>query len=92
MAAPRIEIHYCPKCRWLARASWLAQELLTTFEDVLGEVALLPSSSGTFDVILDGDLVFSRRSAGHLPEPKELKQAIRDRIDPGRDLGHSDRD
>lgn len=92
MAAPRIEIHYCPKCRWLARASWLAQELLTTFEDVLGEVALLPSSSGTFDVILDGDLVFSRRSAGHFPEPKELKQAIRDRIDPGRDLGHSDRD
>ncbi len=92
MAAPRIEIHYCPKCRWLARASWLAQELLTTFEDVLGEVALLPSSLGTFDVILDGDLVFSRRSAGHFPEPKELKQAIRDRIDPGRDLGHSDRD
>jgi selenoprotein W-related protein len=90
MAAPRVEIHYCPKCRWRARASWLAQELLTTFEDVLGEVALLPSSSGTFDVRLDGQVLFSRRTAGRFPEPKELKQAIRDRIDPGRDLGHSD--
>jgi len=90
MAAPRVEIHYCPKCRWLARASWLAQELLTTFEDAIGEVALLPSSSGTFDVRLDGQVLFSRRAAGRFPEPKELKQAIRDRIDPSKDLGHSD--
>ena len=90
MVSPRVEIHYCPKCRWLTRASWLAQELLTTFEEDLGELALLPASSGTFDVRLDDELLFSRRTAGRFPEPKELKQAIRDRIDPGRSLGHSD--
>lgn len=28
---PRIEIVYCTQCRWLLRAGWTAQELLTTF-------------------------------------------------------------
>jgi selenoprotein W-related protein len=92
MAKPRVEIHYCPKCRWLTRACWLAQELLITFEDTLGEVALLPAPSGTFEVSLGDEVLFSRRSAGRFPEPKELKQLIRDRVDPDRDLGHSDQD
>jgi selenoprotein W-related protein len=92
MAQPRVEIRYCPKCRWLSRACWLAQELLITFEDSLGEVALQPASSGTFEVCLDGQILFSRRDAGRFPEPKELKQLIRDQVEPDRDLGHSDRD
>ena len=29
----RIEIEYCTQCRWMLRAAWVAQELLTTFED-----------------------------------------------------------
>ncbi|KAJ3150459.1 Glucose-repressible alcohol dehydrogenase transcriptional effector [Geranomyces michiganensis] len=47
---PRIEIEYCPACRWLLRAAWVAQELLTTFEKEVGEVALQPGPSGTFTV------------------------------------------
>ena len=39
---PRVEIRYCVKCRWLLRAAWTAQELLTTFAEELGEVALVP--------------------------------------------------
>ena len=92
MRAPRIEIEYCPKCRWLLRAAWLAQELLTTFADELGEIALQPSrETGVFEVRLDGGTIFSRKDAGRFPEAKELKQLIRDRVAPGRDLGHSDR-
>ena len=90
MAAPRLEIEYCTGCRWLLRAAWLAQELLTTFEEDLGEVALVPGSSGVLDVRLDGELLFSRAAAGRFPEAKELKQAVRDRVAPGRSLGHSD--
>jgi selenoprotein W-related protein len=90
-ATPRVEIHYCTGCRWLLRAGWMAQELLTTFEQELGEVALVPASDGTFDVKVDGELVFSRKAAGRFPESKELKQLVRDRIAPGRSLGHSDR-
>ncbi|PRY15686.1 selenoprotein W-related protein [Pontibacter ummariensis] len=88
---PRVEINYCTQCRWLLRAAWMAQELLTTFETELGEVALVPGTGGVFDVRLDGELIYSRKEAGRFPESKELKQLVRDRIAPERDLGHSDR-
>jgi selenoprotein W-related protein len=91
VATPRLEIEYCTQCRWLLRAAWLAQELLTTFAAELGEVALVPGSGGVLEIRLDGELLFSRAREGRFPEAKELKQLVRDRIAPGRELGHSDR-
>ena len=88
---PRVEIEYCTQCRWLLRAAWTAQELLTTFQEQLGEVALVPSTGGAFNVSLDGELLWSRKEKGRFPEMKELKQLVRDRVAPERDLGHSDR-
>jgi selenoprotein W-related protein len=88
---PRVEIRYCTQCRWLLRAAWMAQELLSTFDTELGEVALVPGTGGVFEVSLDGELIFSRKQAERFPESKELKQLIRDRIAPERSLGHSDR-
>jgi selenoprotein W-related protein len=41
---PRLEIEYCRQCRWLLRAAWLAQELVSTFDKELGEVALVPGT------------------------------------------------
>jgi selenoprotein W-related protein len=87
---PRLEIEYCRQCRWLLRAAWLAQELLTTFEGELGEVALVPATGGVLVIRLDGDVVWDRRERG-FPELPAIKQLIRDRIAPGKDLGHSDR-
>lgn len=91
MKKPRLEIEYCTQCRWLLRAAWMAQELLTTFVEDLGEVALIPGGGGVFEVRLEGETIFSRATSGRFPESKELKQAVRDAIDPERDLGHSDR-
>ena len=89
--SPRVTIEYCTMCRWLLRAGWTAQELLTTFPTELGEVALIPGTGGVFEIHLDGELLYSRKAEGAFPELKLLKQRIRDRIDPDRDLGHSDR-
>lgn len=90
---PSVEIEYCPGCRWLLRAGWTAQELLTTFEAELGAVSLKPSESGgTFRVQVDGRLIWDRKAEGRFPEMKELKQRLRDQIVPERDLGHSDRE
>jgi selenoprotein W-related protein len=86
-----VEIIYCTQCRWLLRAAWLAQELLTTFEADLSAVSLLPGTGGVFEVRLNDAVIFSRKQAGRFPESKELKQLIRDVIDPARDLGHSDK-
>ena len=89
---PRVEIEYCVGCRWLLRAGWVAQELLTTFEAELAEVALVPGrTGGVFVVRLDDAVIFDRKREGGFPELRDLKQRIRDRVAPDRDLGHSDR-
>jgi selenoprotein W-related protein len=88
---PRVEIEYCTQCRWLLRAAWMAQELLTTFEQEVGEVALIPGREGVFEVRLDGEVIFSRQQQRRFPESKEVKQLVRDRIAPTKSLGHSDR-
>ena len=87
---PRIEIEYCTQCRWLLRAGWMAQELLTTFSGEIGELALVPGAGGVFQVRVDGEVIWCRATAGRFPELKELKRAVRDRIAPSRDLGHSE--
>lgn len=91
MPSPRIEIEYCTQCRWLLRAGWTAQELLTTFGIEIGEVALVPGAGGVFEVRVGGETVWSRKAEGRFPEMKELKQRVRDRMAPEMDLGHSDR-
>ncbi len=87
---PRVEIEYRTRCRWLLRAAWTAQELLTTFEAELGEVALVPGTGGIFEVRVDGASLWSRTEAGRFPELKELKQLVRDRVAPEKPLGHSE--
>ena len=88
---PRVSITYCTQCRWMLRAAWLAQELLTTFEQELGEVALRPGTGGVFEIQVGDELIWSRKQEGRFPEAKEVKQRVRDRIAPERNLGHSDR-
>ncbi len=90
-ARPRIAIHYCTQCQWLLRAAWMAQELLSTFGPELAEVALVPSTGGTFRIEYDGLVIWERKQDGGFPEAKVLKQRVRDRIDPARPLGHNDR-
>jgi selenoprotein W-related protein len=88
---PLVEITYCRQCRWLLRAAWMAQELLTTFEDELGGVTLVPGTGGIFVVTVDGTVVWSRKDEGRFPEITELKQRVRDVAAPERALGHSEK-
>lgn len=87
----RIEIHYCTQCKWLLRSAWMAQELLTTFEAEIAELALVPQTGGAFEIYANGQRLWSRKENGGFPEIKQLKQLVRDAIAPGRDLGHTDR-
>jgi len=88
----RIEIVYCRQCRWLLRAAWMAQELLSTFETELGGIALVPGTGGVFEVRLGDDVIWSRQEMERFPDIKELKQLVRDRVAPDKDLGHSEPD
>ncbi|KAF4511330.1 hypothetical protein G6O67_003138 [Ophiocordyceps sinensis] len=117
---PRVTIQFCTQCKWMLRAAYYAQELLSTFSLSLGEVALQPSTGGTFVVTIQHlprqqqqpaeaeaeaeeessppaatsatiEVLWDRRVDGGFPETKELKRRVRDVIEPGRDLGHVDR-
>ena len=89
---PLITIEYCPRCGWMLRAAYMAQELLTTFSDDLKGVMLQPSEvNGTYIIRVEEAVLFDRREGGHFPDIKELKQAVRDQVAPGKSLGHSGR-
>jgi selenoprotein W-related protein len=74
----------------MLRAAWMAQELLITFEQDVDSVALAPGDGGVFEVKVDDSLIWSRKEAGRFPDIKELKQLVRDRVAPDKDLGHSE--
>jgi selenoprotein W-related protein len=89
---PTITIEYCPKCGWMLRAAYMAQELLTTFSEELKSVTLLPSETGgRYTIYINDEIVFDRKESGHFPEIKELKQLVRDVVNPAKSLGHSDK-
>lgn len=88
---PAVTITYCTQCNWLLRSAWMAQELLSTFGTEIGPVALVPGTGGVFEIRLDGEVIWERKRDGGFPDIKTLKQMVRDRIAPGRDLGHTDR-
>jgi selenoprotein W-related protein len=75
--SPIIEIIYCRLCGWGLRASWMAQELLTTFAEEIGSVTLTPDASGgVFEVRVEGDLIWSRKDEKRFPEITELNQRV----------------
>jgi selenoprotein W-related protein len=90
-----VVIEYCTGCRWMLKSFWYAQELLTTFSKTNGldAVTILPSTTdktGTFVIRLNGEVLWDRHAMSGFPQPKEIKQQIRDVIDPTKYLGHSD--
>ena len=89
---PAITIEYCPKCGWLLRAAYMAQEFLPTFLEDVHSVTLRPSEvGGPYTISINDDIVFDRKLHGGFPEIKELKQIIRDRVNPAKNLGHADK-
>lgn len=69
----------------------MAQELLSTYEQEIGELTLMPGTGGIFEVRVNGTVVWSRKERGGFPEITELKRIVRDHVAPGRNLGHVDK-
>lgn len=87
----KLEIFYCKKCHWLLRSSWIAQEILTTFDEELSEVSLRPGTGGIFEIRVNNQIIWSLQDKGRFPDIKEIKKLVRDEIAPEKSLGHTDR-
>ena len=59
--------------------------------DRSGEVSLQPGTGGVFVITYNGEVIWERKTDGGFPDVKQLKQRVRDHLDPDRDLGHLDR-
>jgi selenoprotein W-related protein len=86
---PTVSIEYCTVCNFRSRAVWLAQELLAALEQDVAGITLVPGRGGVFDVRLDSEIVFSQKEAGRFPEPRELKDRLRERLGLDRAPRHS---
>ena len=87
----QVKIIYCTQCRWLLRATWMAQELLTTFSEDIQTLTLVPGTGGIFEIYANGEKIWSRKAMNGFPEITTLKIKVRDVINPDKDLGHIDR-
>lgn len=50
--------------------------MLATYAEWTRSLSLIPGSGGQFEVVVNGDLVYSKKEQGRYPEIKELKDAI----------------
>jgi selenoprotein W-related protein len=76
----RIEIEYCVPCDFRPQAVELTREIVDGWSDRLSEIRLVPSSGGRFEVLLDGDLIFSKASLERHAEPDEIASLLTERI------------
>ena len=86
-----IKIEYCKQCNWLMRASWMSQELLTTFSEEIHEFTLVPGTGGVITITANNTVIWHRKERKGFPGITQLKKLVRDVIAPERGLGHIDK-
>ena len=91
-----VTIRFCQGCNWMLRATWMTQELLSSFnQGEITEIRLQPqytAPGGDFTIRVNDEVVWDRRVEDpSFPQPKELKRRVRDALAPEKSLGHNDR-
>lgn len=64
----------------MPRAVSLTDKLLGTYKDRLGEVALVPSTGGAFEISVDGNVIFSKLQEGRFPEERVIVREIGEQL------------
>jgi len=68
-----IEIHHCSTCGFRSKAEKLALEL----QEAYGvESNLIAGETGSFNVFMNDELIFSKAEMGRFPDPGEIVQII----------------
>jgi selenoprotein W-related protein len=54
----------------------LTAELLQAYEPEIKQISLTPSAGGRFEVVINGDLVYSKLATGRHANPGEVKNLV----------------
>ena len=60
-----------------------ANDLLRDYQHVIAELTLITGSKGIFDVIVDGEVLYSKKTTGRHAEPGEVLELFRDQYAKG---------
>ena len=69
----KISITYCVVWNYLPQATSLAAAISDEFG---AETELIKGKNGIFDVVVDGDLIFSKHDLGRFPSNEEIFKVI----------------
>ena len=60
----------------------LADELLSRWAPIMRAVELQSGNNGRFEVMLDGELLFSKKATGRFPKPGEVAGLFERKLGP----------
>ena len=69
-----IEIIFCAAWGFQTQAASVAEEIKKQYPQV--EVESVPSSGGVFDIVVDGEIIFSKEKKGFFPKKGEIVSLI----------------
>jgi predicted Rdx family selenoprotein len=59
-----------------------ARDIMHDYQHVIAELTLVTGSAGVFDVVVDGEVIYSKHSTGRHAEPGEVLALFRDHLGP----------
>jgi len=71
-----INIFRCSECNYIEQAANVAEEIHESFNI---EVQILDGFLGSFDVIVNGEIIFSKAETGRFPDVGEIEKIIREK-------------
>ena len=60
-----------------------ARDLLHDYQHVIESLTLVTGSKGVFEVVVDGDTLYSKRATGRHAQPGEVLALFREQYAPG---------
>ena len=75
-----ISVEYCATWNYTPRAVRLADEILSNrkIEYFVKDWTMIPASGGKFEVVVNGELLFSKKALGRHAEPMEVHDLVWD--------------
>ena len=67
-----LSIEYCTSWGYLSKAVSLTEEILNEYKNDFDYIKLIPSSGGVFEVVLNDELIYSKKKTGEFPKFEEL--------------------
>src|SRR4051812_27610244 len=73
-----ISVEYCAPCGYTERVVSLTAEILQEreIEKYIGSWRLIPSSGGVFEVVINGELIFSKKALSRHAEAGEVRSLL----------------